>query len=328
MSNYSTLASAIIRETQVNEAVLPLMPQTSGSQFLIQPNFTDKVCLFLHGFTATPEQFIPVGKAFFQAGYNVLIPLLPGHGIAGEWNGDNPPPLPENQQIYQEFGLRWLEIAQSFGKKIIVGGLSGSGTLAAWLALERPEQIYRAVAFAPYLSGSNKVVDLFVQVFNIYFKWITQPGVAHFGYEGFFMPALRVFLDMGADVLEQAKTKKAAPMLIVSSESDRSVGQREHEALFEATLQFEPKSWFVRFDKVLDIPHNMLTVAEGNEYRDLLIAITKAYVESDLTWAEVTEISDRIQQGNSFESAIAQMHLDGQVAPELSVAMTVGSIGV
>ena len=142
------------------------------------------------------------------------------------------------------------------------------------------------------------------------------------------MPALRVFLDMGADVLERAKTKKAAPMLIVSSESDRSVGHREHEALFEAALQFEPKSWFVRFDTVLDIPHNMLTVAEGNEYRDLLIAITKAYVESNLTWAEVTEISDRIKQGNSFESAIAQMRLQQQVAPELSVAMTAGSIGV
>lgn len=124
-------------------------------------------------------------KLFFQAGYNVIIPLLPGHGIAGEWDKDNPPPLPENKQIYQEFGLHWLQIAQSLGEKIIVGGLSGSGTLVAWLALERSEQIYRTLAFAPFLSSSNNVVDLVVERFNFYFKWRTKPGLAHFGYEGF-----------------------------------------------------------------------------------------------------------------------------------------------
>jgi esterase/lipase len=323
MSNYSTLTEAIIRKTKAYEDALPLMDQTSGSQFFLQPNLSDRVCLFFHGFTALPEQFVPIGKAFFQAGYNVLIPLLPGHGIAGDWDGDNPPPLPESQEIYREFGLHWLQVAQSLGKQVIVGGLSGGSTLAAWLALERPEQIYRTLVFAPYLSGSNKVVDLFVRIFNIYFEWKTEPGLAHFGYDGFLMPALRVFLDMGADVLELAEEKLAAPMLIVSSESDRAVGNKEHEALFEAALKFQLKSWYLRFDRVLDIPHNMMTQAEGNEHLNLLIAIAKAYVESDLTWAEVEEISDRLQQGYSSNTVINQMHLRGRVVPELSAMMAV-----
>ncbi len=116
MSNYSNFTSALIQETKAYEETLPLMAQTSGSRFFLQPDFSEKVCLFFHGFTATPDQFVPIGEAFFQAGYNVLIPLLPGHGIAGKWDRENPTPLPENQQIYQEFGLRFLEIAQSFGK--------------------------------------------------------------------------------------------------------------------------------------------------------------------------------------------------------------------
>ncbi len=323
MSNYSTFTSALIQETKAYEETLPLMAQTSGSRFFIQPDFSEKVCLFFHGFTATPDQFVPIGEAFFQAGYNVLIPLLPGHGIAGKWDRENPPPLPENQQIYQEFGLRWLEIAQSFGKKVIVAGLSGSGTLAAWLALERPEQIYRTLVFAPYLSGSNKVVDLFVRIFNIYFEWRTKPGVAKFGYDGFLMPALRIFLDMGIDVLEQAQKTKAAPMLIVSSESDRAVGDREHEALFEAVLKWQPKSWYIHFDRVWDIPHNMMTVAEGNKYRDLLIAIAKAYVESDLTWAEIEQMSARIKQGYSFDTVVNQMHLHQRISPDLSSAIAI-----
>lgn len=305
-----------IQETKEFEARMPLMAQTSGSQFFIHPS-SDKVCLFFHGFTATPEQFVVIGQAFFKAGYNVLIPLLPGHGMAGDWNKDNPPPLPENKQIYQKFGLQWLQVAKSLGKKVIVGGLSGGSTLAAWLALECPEEIDRTLVFAPYLSGSNKVVDLFVRLFNIYFEWRTEPGLAHFGYDGFVMPALRVFLDMGADVLEQAQKTVAAPMLILSSESDRAVGNREHKALFESTLGFQPKSWYISFDRVWDIPHNMMTVGEGNENLNLLIAVAKAYVKSDLTWAEVTEICDRLRLGNLFDTVIDQLHLRQSVAPEL-----------
>ena len=322
MSNAPSRILKILRETKAAEERLPLMAQTSGSRFFLQPHPSDRVCLFFHGFTALPEQFVPIGVAFFQAGYNVLIPLLPGHGVAGEWDGDNPPPLPENQKIYQDFGLHWLEIAQSLGEKVIVGGLSGSGTLVAWLALERPKQIYRTLAFAPYF-GSNTVVDLFVRIFNIYFKWITKPEVTHFGYEGFVMPALRVFLDMGADVLEQAQKTSAAPMLIFSSESDLSVDRKDHEALFEAVLQFQPRSWYIRFNQALDIPHNMMTVAEGNEHQDLVIAIAKAFVESDLTWGEVVAISDRLKQGYLFHTAINELQLSHRVAPELAAMMAI-----
>lgn len=317
MSNYFNFISKTIQQTKSFEATLPLMAQTSGSLFLLQPNQSDKVCLFFHGFTATPEQFVQIGKAFYQAGYNILIPLLPGHGVAGDWNKDNPPPLPEDKQIYQKFGLHWLQVAQSLGKQIIVGGLSGGSTLAAWLALECPEQIDRTLVFAPYLSSSNKVVDLFVRFFNIYFQWRTEPGLAHFGYDGFLMPALRVFLDMGTDVLEQAQKTLASPMLIVSSESDRAVGNREHKDLFESTVQFQPKSWYISFDPEWDIPHNMMTVAEGNENLNLLITIAKAYVKSNITWAEVIEISDRIVKGSSFDTVINQLHLRQSVAPEL-----------
>lgn len=323
MSNYSSLATAIVQQTKAAEVALPLLTQTSKSRFFLQPNFSDKVCIFLHGFTATPEQFVPIGEAFFQAGYNVLIPLLPGHGIAGNWDRDNPPPLPENEQVYEDFGLYWLEIAQSLGTKVIVGGLSGGSTLAAWLALERPEQIYRNLVFAPYLSSSNKVVDLVVNVFNFYFEWKTDPELAHFGYDGFMMPALKVFLDMGTNILQLAQKQKAAPMLIVSSESDRAVGRREHEALFASTLKLQPKSWYISFDKELDIPHNMMTVAEGNQHQDLLIAIAKAYVESDLTWFEVEQISDRIQQGQFFHTVINQLQLQQRIVPELSTLMPI-----
>ena len=321
MYNYSTLTKAIAQETEARELALRLMDSTCRSRFFFQPN-PSPTCLFFHGFTAVPYQFVPLGEAFFRAGYNVLIPLLPGHGLAGNWDGHNPPPLPEDRQIYEQFGLQWLQLAQDLGEKVIVGGLSGGSTLAVWLALERPQQIDRTLVFAPYLSDSNKLVDLFVRVFNIYFEWKTKPGRAHFGYPGFLMPSLRLFLDMGADILERADRSPSAPMFIVSSESDRAVGNKEHEALFEAVRKFQPRSWYHRLARSLDIPHTMMTRAEGDNYIELLIAIAKAYVESDLTWAEAEEICSQMQQGKTFNNVVNELNLNQRVSADLPTLCT------
>lgn len=311
--------SIIVNQTREREAALPLLSPAAGSQFLLQSDASDKVCLFFHGFTATPEQFMTIGKAFFAAGYHVLIPLLPGHGIAGNWDRDNPPPLPEDGEVYQDFGLYWLEIAQSLGKKVVIGGLSGGSTLAAWLALKCPDKIDRALLFAPYLAGSNTLVDLVVKIFDIYFAWRSEPGAVSFGYGGFLMPALRVFLDMGADILDEAKqASTAAPMLIVSSDRDRAVDDEEHKQLFESVVKYQPRCWYYCFDKVLNVPHNMMTEAEGNKYISLLLAIAKAYTQSDITWAEFEAIRDLMQRGYSYNLAIEQLHLEGRVSPDLS----------
>lgn len=311
--------STIVNQTRSREAALPLIKHSAGSQFLLQSGASDKVCVFFHGFTATPEQFMTIGEAFFAAGYNVLIPLLPGHGIAGNWDRDNPPPLPEDKQVYQDFGLYWLEIAQSLGKNVVIGGLSGGSTLAAWLALNYPDRIYRALLFAPYLAGSNTLVDLFVRIFDIYFEWRTEPGAVSFGYGGFLMPALRVFLDMGAEILDWAKrASMAAPMLIVSSDRDQAVDDQEHKELFESVIKYQPRSWYYCFDKALNVPHNMMTEGEGNQHVSLLIAIAKAYSQSNITWMELEAIRDMMQQGYSYNRAIEQLHLQERVSPDLS----------
>ena len=163
------------------EDKLPVKNAGCRSQFLLHKAPTSKVCLFFHGFTAAPYQFLPMGRTLYQAGYNVLIPRMPGHGQAGDWNRDNPPPLPTSPDTYKQFGLDWLQKAQTLGDRVVVGGLSGGGTLAAWLALERAQEVDRALLFASYLSSSNKVIDLFVKTFNTYFEWVddTPPERVH-----------------------------------------------------------------------------------------------------------------------------------------------------
>lgn len=322
MSTYPEIITALQARIAAQQDTLSLKNQDCRSQVFLHPQPTAQVCLFFHGFTAAPYQFVPIGQAFFQAGCNVVIPLLPGHGLAGDWQDDNPPPLPTDPKTYQQFAIDWFHQAQMLGEKVIVGGLSGGGTMSAWLALERPWDIHRALLFAPYLSGTNRLVDLFVKMFNSYFRWRYEPGQVPIGYTGFRLPALRVFLEMGQEILTRAEQEPTAPLFIFSSQRDKAVNSNDHKTLFQLSLKQQPLSWYHCFDHRLDVPHNMMTIREGNPHRDLLIALAKAYVESNLTWADLQTIRDRRAQGEPFDQILGELKLNAQVSPGLPLIMS------
>ncbi|MBO3461173.1 alpha/beta fold hydrolase [Aetokthonos hydrillicola Thurmond2011] len=324
MSNYSNTISEILHQADTLENALPIRNEACRSKFFFHPQPTTKVCLFFHGFTAGPYQFEPLGKAFFEAGYNVLIPLQPGHGMAGNWNSDNPPPLPTEAQIYQEFAISWLKVAQNLGEQVIVGGLSSGGTLASWLALECGQQIEKALLFSPYLGGNNIIVDFLVQVLPIYYEWPNKDNSGNHGYDGFLMPALRLFLDMGQGTLSKVKNSNSGiPMFIVTSESDEVINRSELKSFFLYLIKQQPNSWYYSFDKFFDIPHTMMTQAEGNRYQDLLITIAKAYVESGITWRDLIRVGYQILHGKTLETAVTELNLIQEVSPELFVLLAV-----
>ncbi|MEC4812505.1 MAG: alpha/beta fold hydrolase [Scytonema sp. PMC 1069.18] len=321
MSDYATTIDAIIQQAQSLEDALPIKNDACRSKFWFHPDPNRKVCLFFHGFTAGPYQFEPMGKALFKAGYNVLVPLQPGHGVEGDWDGYNPPPLPTDIEVYHQFALSWLEVAKTLGQQVIVGGLSTGGNLAAWLALEYPQQIEKTLLFAPYISSTNAIVNLIVEVLPIYYEWLNKDNPGNFGYDGFRIPALRIFLDMGQELLHRVQDYAPVPMFVIFGKSDRTINHDELEKFFLATLKHQPKSWYFYFEKVFDVPHTMMTKLEGNDYVGLLISIVKAYLESDITWSELITIGEKVLQGNLLETAVKELNLSQQVSPFLSVML-------
>lgn len=125
-----------------------------------------------HGFTACPDSMEGLGPALAAAGYEVLAPLLPGHGRA------QPSPLPsgklvddvsdlparEDWQRYQSFATRWADVlAEAKGEHGVVG-LSLGGTVASLTVSARPEAVDRALIGVPFFSLSNDFVKLVLGV--------------------------------------------------------------------------------------------------------------------------------------------------------------------
>ncbi|MBD1912747.1 MULTISPECIES: alpha/beta fold hydrolase [unclassified Leptolyngbya] len=306
-SIYRSIAS--LRAIQQSESELPLRNEACRSKFFLHSRITKKVFLFFHGFTAGPYQFEPLGNAFHKAGYNVLVPLQPGHGIAGEWSRHNTPPLPTDVRVYQQFVLEWIGRAQELGDEIIVGGLSSGANLAAWAALEHPEQVGRSLLFAPFLKGRNPLFDWLINVLPFYYEWFNKDAPGNFGYKGFRIPALRLFLELGKTVLNQAQVRRSAPMLVVSSDADMATDPGTHRQLFQAVQVRQPQSWYYCFDKSLGIGHRMTTRIEDNPYEDQLITLTQSYVESSLTWPQLQLLTRHIQKGKPADTIACAANL-------------------
>jgi esterase/lipase len=131
-----------------------------------------RVIVFWHGFTSAPPQFEPLGRLFFERGYNVYIPLQPRHGrrrMTRALQGLTVVDL-------QAAALRAVRIAGGLGEEIDTAGLSLGGVIAAWLA--QCTRIGTVMPIAPFLAlpwfsyRLNRVVTGFYNRFpNRWFWW-------------------------------------------------------------------------------------------------------------------------------------------------------------
>jgi carboxylesterase len=120
----------------------------STSQALLHDGPTPEVALLLHGFTNSPAQWREVSAAYYAAGYNVLVPRVPFHGLKDPLNREMSRLTPE---VLAEFTDRAVDAAAGLGGRLRVAGLSLGGLLAAYAARNRNE-VAEAVLIAPFFQ--------------------------------------------------------------------------------------------------------------------------------------------------------------------------------
>jgi len=122
--------------------------------------------VMFHGFGGCPQQFFLLAGRISEQGYDVLMPLQPGHGVLSEPDGHEDlsrlPGAGDPGNRYAEFADRMNRImALSPGEKVTVGfSLGGAVSLNA--SLNAPELYDRQLLLSPMLAirGGNFVEGL------------------------------------------------------------------------------------------------------------------------------------------------------------------------
>jgi len=114
---------------------------------------TDDVIVLCHGLSDSPYYMRAIADGLFAAGANIVLPLLPAHGLVE----------PDEAMEDGDLDRKWVEafdhavdVAEQLGGRISLGGFSTGGTLSVHKALSEPERIDGGLfLFAAALSAGS-----------------------------------------------------------------------------------------------------------------------------------------------------------------------------
>ena len=107
--------------------------------------------VLMHGLTMTPDQFGWIGGVIRDAGYRVLLPLMPDHGRC---DGSSEALADVRAEDLTDWADSTVDIAAGFGGPVWVMGLSAGGLMASWCARVRPE-VTLVAAIAPFAAPAG-----------------------------------------------------------------------------------------------------------------------------------------------------------------------------
>lgn len=231
---------------------------------------TEHVIVLVHGFTTCPEQFHQLGQQYFQAGYNVLIPRMPHHGLTDRMTDAL---IDLTAEKLADFGDRVADIAHGLGKKVTLLGVSGSGTLACWLAQNRADLDY-VISIAPLFGlafippALTRSLERLALLLPNFFLWwdprtkAENPFSIFYAYPRYPTKALVEILRLG--MITRAQAKKSAPkaerIVMVINDAEPAVSNREILRLIELwKLNPNVNLNEYHFEKEMKLPHDIIT---------------------------------------------------------------------
>jgi len=122
-----------------------------GAETIRLPHTTGRAALLLHGFNDTPQSMSSLAPALHAAGWSVLVPRLPGHGVRLDIMVRESRPSLWIAAVEEAYAA-----LRATHDTVVVAGLSMGGALAVLLQRAHPE-IPALVLLAPYLGMSLKL---------------------------------------------------------------------------------------------------------------------------------------------------------------------------
>lgn len=115
-----------------------VLKPNNGPRIFHHGRATKDVIILTHGLSDSPYYMEAVAKRFFEKGLNIIMPLLPAHGLL------NPDEALQDESLdtkWREEIDNAVEIASKLGKRVSIGGFSTGGALGFNKILRSPESI-------------------------------------------------------------------------------------------------------------------------------------------------------------------------------------------
>jgi len=241
---------------------------------------TEDVIVFLHGFTSCPNQFVELGRQFYERGYNVYIPRAPHHGLTDLMPGDlfN---LTAEESI--AFASQSADIAQGLGERVTVSGLSGGGTMTAWLAQNRVD-VDIAMPLSPFLGIkfipaplTRTFTNAVLTLPNMWMWWDPihkedNPLSAPYSYRRYPTHALAEFMRLGFITAGDAQGNMPASskIIVVINANDDSISNKVVAQLVNNWQKYGDKLVDTyEFADGLKLPHDFITPDRPDAHIDI-----------------------------------------------------------
>lgn len=274
VTDYGASIAAIDAQIAAERADPALSPECATRLFT-PGRRTERVVLFLHGFTNCPAQFVPLAEQFVARGYSVYIPRVPRHGFADRLT-DDLAGLSADELV--RFASRSVDLARGLGAQVEVVGLSMGATIAAWIAQHRGD-VAQVTLIAPLFQitglppfAIRPVASTILAVPNFYLWWDDQRREQIVGppyaYPRYPVHAAGALLRLSFAVQDAAEREPPAvrAILLVSNAADGAVSNPATEAIGDDWARSGAAVRRYTFPADLGLNHDLIDVNNPEQH--------------------------------------------------------------
>lgn len=281
--SYAEAVGDIARRRQVDDRVAA---PGGGSILLTHGAPSSRAVVLFHGLTNSPKQYEHLAALLYAAGDNVYVPRLPHHA---ERNGNAKTLASLTAEELRGCADSAVDAAQGLGDSVIVAGVSAGGTIAAWIAQNRPD-LRRAVIVAPVFEIGRVPSFLGAPLMNLALR---IPNLTREDSPDSLRPdrelgvstrAIAEVLRLGTAVRLAAQRQSPAThdIVFVMNANDHTVKTAPAVALAHRWRDAGASAVAYQFPKSLGLPHDIAEEAHPNANPAVVYPALEALIHGEL----------------------------------------------
>jgi pimeloyl-ACP methyl ester carboxylesterase len=250
-----------------------IVHEAGASILLTHGHRTSCAYVLLHGTTNSPFQWLEFARILFDLGHNVFVPRAPHHGLRSRQVKELARLTAADLQAYAHDALH---TGLALGDELILVGISGGSTVAAWAAQTRIDNGLTMLAM-PFISPyglpdklSLPLSKVLGRLPNINLPNPREPRRA-WVYRGQSTRGIAAYLSLAVEVMQSA-CKGDVPtgkVVILTTGSDRQVNNSSTNRLADVWRQSGVYVAQYEFPRGMNIAHNPADPAADPVKREL-----------------------------------------------------------